>query len=46
MPPIDLPLEELKLYKGRTPRPADFDAYWARALGELEAIDPKLEPRL
>lgn len=43
MPLIDLPLAELEAYAGRNPRPADFDEYWARALAELDAIDPKPE---
>jgi cephalosporin-C deacetylase len=37
MPLIDLPLEELYAYQGRNPKPADFDAYWERALAELAA---------
>ena len=43
MPQIDFPLEKLKTYEGRNPRPADFDAYWDRALAELKATDAKLE---
>jgi cephalosporin-C deacetylase len=43
MPLIDMPLEELKTYKGINPRPADFDAYWDRALAEMRAVDPKVE---
>jgi cephalosporin-C deacetylase len=43
MPLIDMPLDELKKYKGRNPRPADHDAYWARALAEMAAVDPKVE---
>jgi cephalosporin-C deacetylase len=43
MPLIDMPLEELKTYKGINPRPADFDAYWERALAEMRAVDPKVE---
>lgn len=43
MPLIDMPLCELKTYKGRSPRPKDFDAFWARALKEMRAIDPKVE---
>ena len=39
MPMVDMPLEELRTYQGTNPRPADFDAYWARALEELEAVD-------
>jgi cephalosporin-C deacetylase len=40
---IDMPFEELKTYTGRNPRPADFDAYWDRALDEMRAVDPKVE---
>jgi cephalosporin-C deacetylase len=43
MPLIDMPLDELKRYRGRNPRPADFDQYWARALTELQGIDPQIE---
>lgn len=45
MPLIDLPLSELLTYTGRNPRPADFDAYWATALRELDATDPRAELR-
>ena len=46
MPVIDLPLAELKRYGGLNPRPADFDAYWAEALRELDATpaQPELIP--
>jgi cephalosporin-C deacetylase len=43
MPLVDKPLSELKTYQGLNPRPADFDAYWAAALKELDATDPKPE---
>jgi cephalosporin-C deacetylase len=43
MPLIDLPLDELERYQGRNPRPEDFDAYWQRALDELDLVDPKVE---
>jgi cephalosporin-C deacetylase len=43
MPQIDLPLEELKTYGGRNPRPDDFDVYWSRALEEMKAVDAKVE---
>lgn len=43
MPLVDLPLERLQTYQGRNPRPADFDAYWQRALSALDATDPKAE---
>jgi cephalosporin-C deacetylase len=45
MPLIDQPLPALFQYQGRNPRPADFDAYWAAALRELDATDPKPELR-
>lgn len=40
---FDMPLEELRSYRGVNPRPPDFDAYWAGALAELAAIDPDIE---
>ena len=43
MPLIDLPLTELRRYTGRNPRPADFEAYWERALAELASIDPQVK---
>lgn len=45
MPMIDMPVEELKKYQGRNPRPADFDEYWKRALQALDATDPAVERR-
>src|SRR5687767_10640733 len=43
MPLVDKPLPELFEYRGRNPRPDDFDAYWDAALAELKATDPKAE---
>ena len=43
MPLIDLPLEQLHEYTGRNPRPADFDAFWDRALAEIDQLDPDVE---
>jgi cephalosporin-C deacetylase len=43
MPAFELPLEELRRYSGRNPRPADFDQYWDRALAALAATDPRPE---
>lgn len=37
MPSVDMPLKELKKYKGTNPKPSDFDKYWERALSELDA---------
>ena len=45
MPLIDKPLPELRTYQGTNPRPPDFDAYWAEALRELDATDPRPELR-
>lgn len=43
MPLIDKPLSELRRYRGRNPRPADFDRYWRDALRELDATAPEPE---
>lgn len=43
MPLIDMPLEKLRDYQGRNPRPTDFDDYWTRALAELKKTDPNVE---
>jgi len=43
MPIVDMPLEKLKVYEGRNPRPADFDAFWERSLAEMNALDPKTD---
>ena len=46
MPTFDLPLHELRDYRGRNPRPEDLDEYWAGALAELDAVEPdvRLDP--
>jgi cephalosporin-C deacetylase len=36
MPLIDKPLGELKVYRGTSPVPGDFDTYWADAPRELD----------
>lgn len=43
MPLVDLPQDQLFEYRGRNPRPADFDAFWDDALRELEVCDPRAE---
>lgn len=43
MPLVDMPLEKLKTYEGRNPRPADHADYWDRALAEMHALDPQIE---
>jgi cephalosporin-C deacetylase len=42
MPLLDMPLEKLKNYQGRNPRPADFDEYWDNAVAEMKAADPQV----
>ena len=46
MPLVDMPVRELEAYTGSSPRPADFDAYWARALRELDEqnLAPEFRP--
>lgn len=34
----DMPFDQLLTYRGSTPRPADFDEYWARGLAALDAV--------
>src|SRR4051794_12268653 len=43
MPLIDLPLAKLRRYRGRNPRPTDFDRYWREALRELDQTPPPVE---
>ncbi len=43
MPILDMPLTQLHKYQGSNPRPADFDAYWNRALAEMQAVKPEVE---
>jgi cephalosporin-C deacetylase len=37
---IDMPISELEKWRGSSPRPSDYDAYWERALSELDSVDP------
>ena len=43
MPVVDMPIEQLENYKGVSPKPADFDEYWEKALAEMNATDPQVE---
>ena len=45
MPAFDFPLDELRSYTGRNPRPDDFDDYWETALAELDAAVPGADLR-
>lgn len=40
---FDMPLDQLKSYQGRNPKPADFDTFWDAALKKMRAADPQLE---
>ncbi len=40
---FDMPLEQLKKYQGRNPRPDDFDEFWDAGLAEMKAIDPQVK---
>ena len=42
MPLIDMPLSELREYKGINPKPEDFEQYWEESLAEMRAIDPEI----
>jgi cephalosporin-C deacetylase len=43
MPLLDKPLSELREYRGTNPKPADHEAYWAKALEELDQTAPEVE---
>jgi cephalosporin-C deacetylase len=43
MPLIDMPLEQLKTYKGVNPCPHDIDRFWDKSVAEMRALDPKVE---
>ena len=43
MPLVDMPLEELKKYRGTNPCPSDINQYWDMALEEMNSINPNIE---
>lgn len=45
MPLFDMPIEDLRCYQGRNPRPGDLDHYWEKALSEMRAVNPDVELR-
>ena len=45
MPSIDMPFDQLKTYRGISPKPADFDDFWSRALDEAKNTQAALEVR-
>ncbi len=44
MPLVDMPVDQLKEYQGRNPRPADFDEFWDKSIAEMKAL-AKREPQ-
>ena len=40
---FDMPLEKLYDYKGRNPKPDDFDDYWEKGLEEMRTLKPRVE---
>ena len=42
MPCLDMPLNELRNYRGVNPKPTDFVHYWDAALMELHSVTPNL----
>ena len=43
MPVLDMPLSELKKYKGTNPCPPDLDEYWDIAIEEMNNVAPEIE---
>lgn len=43
MPVVDMPLAELEAYRGRNPKPDDFEAFWDASIAEMRALDPQVE---
>lgn len=40
---FDMPYEDLLIYEGTNPKPADFEAYWDESLTEMKAVAPQVE---
>ncbi|MEN8171799.1 MAG: acetylxylan esterase [Chloroflexota bacterium] len=38
-----MPYDNLLVYHGANPKPADFDKYWDRAIAEMQAKDHDME---
>jgi len=43
MPVFEMPIEQLEMYEGRTPRPPDFDAFWDSGLAEMRGLEQRGE---
>lgn len=40
---FDLPLEQLKTYRGKNPCPLNFNSFWEESLAEMRSIDSQIE---
>ncbi len=40
---FDMPLEKLKAYQGKNPKPDDFDQFWDKNIAEVKELDPEVE---
>jgi cephalosporin-C deacetylase len=40
---FDMPYEDLLIYEGTNPKPADFDTYWDESLIEMKGLDSQVE---
>ena len=38
MPVLDMPLADLEKYRGRNPKPRNFDAFWDAGLAEIDQL--------
>lgn len=43
MPILDMPLEELRTYKGTNPCPKDFSSFWEESLTEMKSVKSTME---
>jgi len=43
MPVVDMPLEQLKKYKGTSPCPEDLDIFWDASLSEMYSVEPNIK---
>ena len=43
MPILDMPLEQLKEYRGINPCPGDHEAYWEKGLEEMRGVERNVE---
>lgn len=42
---VDMKVKDLEQYMGTNPRPADFDAYWDKAIAEMKSVEPEVTMR-